>query len=280
MRSRSTLLALALVVATSTSLLAQATPAPSPYKILTITRESVKPGRGPAHDKLESDWARAQVGAKSNYHFLAIRSITGPRETWFLSGFPSWTEYTRAAKAYDDSPALAAIDARMAPQESEMLTDARTMVLQLRDDLSYGQGSLPDMRFLSISRVSVRPGHNAEFVDQRKIVKAAHESAHVTDSYSVYEATAGAPAGTFFIFVPRKSLSEIDDAETVHGAAYLAAMGGDEGRKSAAAAAANYLLSSQTDHFAFLPKQSMVSANWAKSDPSYWTVTTAGAAKP
>jgi hypothetical protein len=280
MASRSTLRALALVVATSTSLGAQTASPPNPYKILTISRETVKPGRGPAHDKLESDWARAQMAAKSNYHFLAIRSITGPRETWFLSGFPSWAEYTRVGKAYDESPALAAIDARMAPQESEMLTDSRTMVLLRRDDLSYGEGSLPDMRFFSISRVSVRPGHNAEFVDERKIVKAAHESAHVADSYSVYEATAGAPAGTFFVFVGRKSMSDIDDAETVHGAAYVAAMGGDEGRKRAAAAAANYLVSSQTDHYAFLPKQSMVSADWAKSDPSYWTVKMAGAPKP
>jgi hypothetical protein len=280
MRSRSTLLALALVAATSTSLAAQPAPAPSPYKILTITREAVKPGRGAAHDKLESDWARAQMAAKSSYHFLAIRSITGPRETWFISGFPSWAEYTRMAKAYEDSPALMAIDARMAPQESEMLADARTMVLLRRDDLSYGQSSLPNMRFFSISRVSVRPGHNAEFVDQRKIVKAAHETARVADSYSVYEVTAGAPAGTFFVFVGRKSMSDIDDAETVHGAAYLAALGGDEGRKSAAAAAANYVVSSQTDHYAFVPKQSVVTADWAKADPSYWTVRVASDSKP
>ncbi|MDB4886185.1 MAG: hypothetical protein JWN79_1623 [Gemmatimonadetes bacterium] len=280
MSSRFTLLALALVVATSPSVGAQASAPPNPYKILTIARETVKPGRGPAHDKLESEWARAQMAAKSTYHFLAIRSLTGPRETWFLSGYPSWAEYTRLNKAYDDAPALAAIDARMAPQESEMLTDSRTMVLRLRDDLSYGQASLPDMRFFSISRVSVRPGHNAEFVDERKSVKAAHESAHVADSYSVYEATAGAPAGTFFVFIGRKSMSDIDDGEAIHGAAYLAALGGDEGRKRAAAAAANYLAGSQTDHYAFLPKQSMVSADWAKSDPSYWTVKMAGAPKP
>jgi hypothetical protein len=280
MRNRSTLLALTLAATASMPLGAQAAAAPSPYRILTVTRETVKPGRGLAHDKLESDWARAQVAAKSSYHFLAIRSITGPRETWFLSGFPSWAEYTRVNKAYDDAPALGAIDARMGPQESEMLTDARSMVLLLRDDLSYGQGSLPDMRFFTITRVSVRPGHNAEFVDQRKLVKAAHETAHVADSFSVYEATAGAPAGTFFVFVGRKSMSEIDDAETVHGAAYLAAMGGDEGRKRSAAAAANYAVSSQTDHYAFLPKQSMVSAEWAKSDLSYWSVRMAGAPKP
>jgi hypothetical protein len=280
MHSRSTLLALALAVATSPSLGAQAAATPSPYKILTITRESVKPGRGPAHDKLESEWARAQMAAKSTYHFLAIRSITGPRETWFLSGFPSWAEYTRIGKAYDDAPSLVALDARMGPQESEMLSDARSMVLLLRDDLSYGQGNLPDMRFFSISRVSVRPGHNAEFVEQRKIVKAAHETAHVADSYSVYEATAGAPAGTFFVFVGRKSMSEIDDAESVHGPAYVAAMGGEEGRKRSAAATANYMISSQTDHYAFLPKQSMVSADWAKSDPSFWSVRMAGAPRP
>jgi hypothetical protein len=280
MHSRTTLLALALAAALAPPVGAQATPAPSPYKILTVTRESVKPGRGPAHDKLESDWALAAMAAKSTYHFLAIRSMSGPRETWFLSGFPSWAEYERVGKAYDDVPALVAIDARMAPQESEMLSDARSMVLLLREDLSYGQGNLPDMRFFSISRVSVRPGHTAEFVEQRKIVKAAHETARVADSYSVYEATAGAPAGTFFVFAARRSMSEIDNAEALHGPAYVAALGGEEGRKRSAAAAANYLVGGQTDHYAFLPKQSMVSAEWAKSDPSYWTVRMPATTKP
>jgi hypothetical protein len=279
MRTRSRHLAFALVVATSASLGAQAVPAPSPYKVLSITREAVKPGRAAAHDKLESEWARAEMAAGSPYHFLGIRSLTGPRETWFLSGFPSWAEYSRVGKAYNDAQALAAVDARMAPQESELLTDARSMMLVLRDSLSYGQGDLPNMRFFSISRVSVRPGHTAEFVDQRKAIKAAHETAHVADSYSVYEVTAGAPAGTFFIFVGRKSLSELDDASTVHGAAYLAALGGDEGRTRNAAAVANFEVSSQTDLFAFLPKQSMVSAEWAKSDPSYWSVRTASTPK-
>ena len=275
MHYRSSLLAVALAAAAAPAVLAQAAAAPNPYRVLWVTRESVKPGKGDAHDKLESEWARSLAAAKIPYGALAIRSVTGPRETWFMSGFPSHAEYTRMSKAFDANPALAAVSTRLDPQEGELLADVRGMVLQEREDLSYGAPvSMPQMRYFSVTRISLRPGHLAEFEEVRKLVKQAHETARVADNHSVYEATAGAPAGTFFIFVPRKSLAELDDVTKIHGAEYLAALGGDDGRKKIAAMQANYLISSQTDHFAFVPSQSIVGANWAKEDPTYWKVLT------
>jgi hypothetical protein len=271
MRYRSSLLALALATAVSPNLLAQAAAPPNPYRILFVHRESVKPGKGDAHDKLESEWARSLAAAKMPVSALALSSMTGPRETWFVSGFPSHAEYTRLFRAYQTIPALPAISTRLDPQEADLVGDARGMVLQAREDLSYGAvANLPRMRYFTISRISVRPGHGPEFEEARKLVKQAHETARATDSYSVYQATAGAPAGTFFIFVPRKSLAELDDEAKVHGPEYRAALGGDEGRKKMAAMTANFLISSQTDHFAFVPSQSIVNADWAKEDPTYW----------
>ena len=276
MSHRISLLALALVSAISPALRAQApAPAANPYRVLNVMRESVKPGKGGAHDKLENAWAQAFADAKMPYGLLGMSAVTGPRETWYVSGFPSYAEMARMTKAFGDRPALTAAVARFDPQESEMLSDARGMVLLLRDDLSYGQGSsLATMRFMTVTRLTVRPGHVPEFVEARKMTKQAHETAHLSDSYSVYEATAGAPVGTFFVFVARKSLAELDDAATIHGPAYLAALGGEEGRTKMTTMSGNYLVSSQTDHFAFVPSQSVVSAGWAAADPSYWKLRT------
>jgi hypothetical protein len=275
MHARSSLLALALLTAAPPAVLAQAAAPANPYRILYVTRESVKPGKGDAHDKLEAEWARALASAKMPYGSLAIRSLTGPRETWFMSGYPSYAEQARLDKAYSANPALAAVGTRLDPQEGELLSDARGMVLQVREDLSYGvMANLPQMRYYTITRVSVRPGHGAEFEEVRKLTKQAHETARLTDSYAVYQAMAGAPAGTYFVIAPRKSLAELDDAERLHGPEYIAALGGAEGQKKMAALAANYLISSQADHYAFLPSQSIVGAGWASQDPTYWKLQT------
>ncbi|MDB4898968.1 MAG: hypothetical protein JWN53_776 [Gemmatimonadetes bacterium] len=274
MHFRTSLVALALVATAVPGARAQQPAAPNPYKILFVQREAIKPGRGAAHDKLESEWARSFAAAKMPFAGLAIASMTGPRETWFLSGFPTYAEYARLLKAFGGNAELSAITTRLDPQDSEFTSESRGMVLQARDDLGYGSPNLPQMRYFTITRVSVRPGHVAEFEEARKLVKQAHETAHVGDSFSVYAATAGAPAGTFYVFAPRKSLTELDDAEKIHGAEYLAALGGDEGRKKMASMAANYLISSQADHFAFVPSQSIVSARWAKEDPTFWKLQT------
>lgn len=276
MSYRSTLLALALASAVSPTARAQSeAPAPNPYRVLYVSRESVKPGKVGAHNKLEAQWAKAAADAKMPLGILALSAITGPREIWYVSGFPSYAEFSRMGKAMDDLAALSAVSARMEPQEGDLLSDARGMTLQVREDLSYGTGpSLATMRFFSITRASVRPGHVSEFEDARKMIKQAHETAKVSDSFSIYEVTSGAPAGTFYSFVPRKSLAELDDNARIHGPEYVAALGGDEGRKKLAALAGNYLNGSQTDQFAFVPSQSVVSAAFAAADPTFWKLRT------
>ena len=185
MSYRSTLLALALASAVSPTARAQSeAPAPNPYRVLYVSRESVKPGKVGAHNKLEAQWAKAAADAKMPLGILALSAITGPREIWFVSGFPSYAEFSRMGKAMDDLAALSAVSARMEPQEGDLLSDARGMTLQVREDLSYGTGpSLATMRFFSITRASVRPGHVSEFEDARKMIKQAHETAKVSDSF-------------------------------------------------------------------------------------------------
>ena len=166
---------------------------------------------------------------------------------------------------------MAAIGKRYSSVEGEYLNDARGMVLTRRADLSYGAPSdLAASRYFSVTRISVRPGHNAEFEENRTMVKAAHESAKLADSYTMWQAAAGAPAGTYFILVARKSLTEIDEGAAIHGAAYQAALGGMEAQKKMNANASAAIISSQTDHFAFAPQQSIPPAEWITANPGYW----------
>lgn len=263
MKSRISLLGFAIAAAAPAVMSAQAAP-----QLLTIGIESVKPGKGWPHDKLEAAWASAQVATAPKYGFLAMKSMSGPAQVWYASLRSSWADLEKSNTT--NTPAQDAVDARFRPQESELLSDTRDLILARVDSLGYGQArDIAQMRYMSVTRVSVRAGHYDEWAEARMVAKHAHEAAHLTDEYSIWRVVAGAPAGTFYQFSARKSLAELDETGTIHGPAYQAAIGA-EGQKKLDAAQANAVTASQVDQFAFVPAQSVMSAEMTKSDPAYW----------
>jgi hypothetical protein len=277
MRSYLRILPFALAVTSPAALLAQ-TPPPA-NNVFTIFRESVKIGKGDAHDAHETAWARAMAATKDPVPFIAMTNLTGPAEIWYMSAYPTWADYEKANDGI--SAAAKAVGKQYRPAETEYLNDGRTMILRPRTELGYGgPADLPNMRYISVTRVSVRPGHTSEYEEGRKMAKAAHEAAHLTDSYSVWEVTSGAPAGTFYQFVARKSLAEIDAGATIHGPAYIAALGGDSGQKKLAALTSAAVISQETDHFEFTPSQSVAPPAWITANPGYWKPKAATPKKP
>ena len=261
---------LALLAAAPATLLAQSGAAP-PANLLSVFRESVKVGKGPAHDALETAWSGALIAAKTPVRMVAISSLTGPAEIWYIAPYESWAAYEKSTDVSNNTPALSAIDKKFRAQEDQYLSDARGMTLRPRAELSFGPlADLPNMRYISVTRINVRPGHTAEYEEARKMVRAAHEKARLTDSYTIWQATAGAPAGTFYQFVARKTLVELDSTATIHGAAYIAALGGEEGQKKLAALEASGVNTQQTDHFEMTPSQSVPPDEWVKANPKMW----------
>src|SRR5713226_7208291 len=70
-----------LLSATSLALAQEQAPS-GPPKVLQIFREEVKPGKAPAHEKVEAGWPRAFANASSPTHYIAMVSVTGPSEAW------------------------------------------------------------------------------------------------------------------------------------------------------------------------------------------------------
>ena len=265
MRSYLRVLPLVLAVAAPAALRAQTTPMP-PNNVFSIFRESVKVGKGHAHNDHETAWARAMTAAKNPDPFVAMTSLTGPNEIWYMAAYPTWADYQNSLDRVN-----AVVDNKYRPAEADYLNDSRGMTLRPRAELGYGgPPDLPNMRYVSVTRISVRPGHTSEYEDARKLVKAAHEAAHLTDHYSMWEVTSGAPAGTFYLLVPRKSLAELDSGAVIHGPAYIAALGGDSGQKKLAALTSSAVISSQTDHFEFTPSQSDPPPAWITANPGFW----------
>src|SRR5271154_3285397 len=74
-----------------------------PPKVLTITREFIKPGKnGNAHDKTESLFVGAMSAAKWPTHYLAMDSLTGRPRSLFFTGYESFAagqnDYTAEMK--------------------------------------------------------------------------------------------------------------------------------------------------------------------------------------
>src|SRR5690349_3342856 len=96
-------LALSLVVAPS--LLAAQGAQPPQNNVLTIYREIIKTGKGPAHASMETAWSWANLQAKAPA-YIAATVISGPNEVWYISAYPTWADYQKGNDSTNMTPAL------------------------------------------------------------------------------------------------------------------------------------------------------------------------------
>src|ERR1700694_4658784 len=61
-----------------------------PPPVLWIQRELVKPGKGSAHNDWEAGWPAAFGKANWPTTYIAMNAISGPNESWFLIGYPTF----------------------------------------------------------------------------------------------------------------------------------------------------------------------------------------------
>jgi len=242
---------------------------PPPPKVLQIYREEVKPGKGPAHEKVEAGWPRAFAKAAWPTHYLAMTSMTGPAEAWFAVGFDSYGAWEKDTKATEANTALSAELDKLSVADAECISGARSIVALRREDLGFGP--TPDIaktRYFRIITFKVRPGHEKDFTDAVKIVKDAYQKAGVAISWAVYQVNGGMPGPTFMVWVPMRSLAETD---TVLGAMKaIQDAEGEEGQKSLAKMAGDGYLSFEQNFFAISPKMSYPPKAWVDKDPAFW----------
>lgn len=259
---------------------AQQQAAMGPPPVLVIGREVVKPGKGAAHEQWEAGWPRAYAKAKWPTHWLALTSLTREGRVLFLTGYGSMADWEKDRQNLDQNAALSAEDAALGAKDGEFLQESRTTVFRYMPDLSYqAPGPIATMRYFTIVSINVKPGHGDHFADVRKVIKAAHEKANLSDGYAVYHTVWGRSTGHYLIFLPLKSLKEADDSPTIHGKAYKDALG-EDGQKKLAEFNAQGVESIESNLFAFSPKMSYVSKEWIDADPDFWAPKPKAAAKP
>jgi hypothetical protein len=240
-----------------------------PPKVLNIIREYTKPGKaGMSHEKTESAFIQAMSAAKWPTHYLAVDSLSGKPRTLFLTGFDSFEAMEKDAKAFEKNAALAAATDHAGIVDGELLSDTDMTDLAFREDLSLRAGTdIPHMRYFEISLFHIKPGHDKDWEALVKMYQTAFEKMPDVH-WATYESVYGQADGTFIIFNPMKSASEIDRG-FAQGKAFEAAMG-EEGMKKLRELTAATVESSQTNLFSFNPRMSYIDEGWIKADPDFW----------
>src|SRR5258708_1454539 len=77
----------------------QSVPMPSP--ILLIAREPLVAGRENAYREIEEETARLSARLGCPHPYLAMESLTGPKEIWWFNGFDSPEDQRQVAEAYE-----------------------------------------------------------------------------------------------------------------------------------------------------------------------------------
>ena len=210
--------------------------------------------------------------ARANWptHYLAMTTVTGPSEAWFLTGYPSFAAWEKDREDTDKNTALTADLDRLVEKDGELLTNGRSLVAFLREDLSAGDPvDIAKMRYFRLLTFRVRPGHESDFQDSVKIVRSAYEKAKIELPWAVYQISGGMPGPTFMILLPMKSISEIDASISRAGAIREAE--GPENEKSLAKMASDGFATVESNVFAFSPAMSYPSKEFVARDPEFWT---------
>ena len=276
MRTLPARLAVPLALALLTGLAhGQGVPSSQP-SLLNINREEVKVGHVEDHAETEVGWPAAYARSKSPNYYLALVSMTGPSEAWYVGSYASHAAFGEGMKRDEADPVLSAELGRLSRADAAHLNNLRSVQAIGRPDLSYG--AFPDiglMRFFEIQTWRVRPGHESGFEAAAKSFAAAARKGNPSASWRVYEVIAGLPGPTYYIFSSVKEFAEFDKVMQAN-AATMAAMPAEE------LAAANKFLAegltnSETQRFRLDPAQSYVDAATKAKDPAFWTPKRAAA---
>jgi hypothetical protein len=260
-------LVLSLLPVFAGSLAAQAM-APPPY--LQIFQEQVKVGRAGAHSQIESGWPRAFAKAKIPNHYIAMTTVYGPPEAWFSGGARSIAEIEEQNQAIEKVPNLSKELDRLSAADAVNLSGYRAVLARYHPELSNGPDINPaEARLWEVLIFTVKPGREGSFAEAAKLYRTMVQGAKVTMPWATYAVMSGMPGPVFLVFLPHKTLAEIDPA-TGPMAALEKSMNEEQMKKLGSLAEGYSSVESRI--FAVNPEMSYPRPEWVTQDPGFWGV--------
>lgn len=267
MRVRHILGVTSLFLAPATAM-AQGVPTTQP-NMISIVREQVKLGRAAEHEKFEMGWPAAYEKAKSQFNYIALTSLTGPGEAWYVSTYANNAAIGQSMKDEDTNPVLAAELARLSKGDAEFISGVSVIHAAARPDLSFG--AFPNIalqRFWAITIFRVRPGHEAGFEAAAKTYAASAKRNSPGTSFRTYQVVAGMPGPAYLVFGSVASFAEFDQNAT-NGAKIMSSMTPDESATMQKFAAEG-MINSESQRFRLNAPMSFVNKATKDQDPAFW----------
>ncbi|HWO00651.1 MAG TPA: hypothetical protein VNS63_15440 [Blastocatellia bacterium] len=241
-----------------------------PPKVLSIFREEIKAGRGSAHEKVEAGYVRALQKANWPVYSLAMTPAAGGTDAWFMTAYDSFAAMEKDRQSTGKNAQLTADFDRLDALDADFRTGQRSIVCVLNEELSFGGNfDVSQMRYFSVNTVRVRPGHDEEYREARRLLVEAQRKANPNAHSVLYAVAAGMPNGTYLVFTPRKSLAELDPNPAVAKAVQDAL--GEDNSKKRQKLLADSVISTETSIYLFSPRMSYVPKEWAKTGGEFWT---------
>jgi hypothetical protein len=240
-----------------------------PPKLLTVTREYTRPGKsGTQHEKTESAFVQASMRADWPTHYLAMESLSGKPRALFFTGYDSFEAWGKDLAATEKNSTLSSALDRAWAADGDLLSETDAATLVFREEYSlHPEVDISHTRFFEITGFQVKQGHDKDWDEIVKLVKAAYE--RIPDAHwSAYQAVYGAPDTTYIIFNPIKSLAEVDK-NFASNKQFEEAMG-EAGMKKLSELSAAAIETSGTNLFAINPRMSYPMDEWVKGDPEFW----------
>lgn len=262
------LLAAAVLVAGGTAMIAQSLPTTQP-KIVQIYREQIKPGHIAAHKANESGWPAAFAQAKSPDYYLAMESMTGSPEVWFVGNFESYTAWGKAMDRDAADSTLTAATDRLQAADAEHLNGLDVLEAVAAPELSHG--AFPDLnkqRFWNITVWRIRPGHDADFVATHAAYVKIATTAAPNASWRTYRVTGGMPNGTYITFSSVASFGQFDRSMAEGDAAGKAMTPQDQALFSKFFSES--VINQTSNKYRLDASMSYVSPETRATDPAFW----------
>jgi hypothetical protein len=228
-----------------------------PSPIIYIYREQIKSGKSAAYTQIEEAAARFCAKANCPNPYLAITSLTGPNEAWWINGFDSMDAMEKVWHQYGANQEISQELDRVAEKKADLAFSANIWMARFRDDLSFSSTQLSP-HFISISVIHVRPGHVANFEKMRQFLRNVQRNS-IGHPLWVYQVTSGAEDTTFLVMIPGRTMQEIQATPVP-----------DDHLSNLGDLIRDAIASSETRLYAVSPSMSMPASSWVEADPDFW----------
>jgi len=271
-KRRAIALMLSLLVAHLTAQTGNAPTLPTaPPNLLLLVHQQFRFGSESAREKNEIEIAKACRELSVPNQWIALQSISGAPEALFFDPLDSFEQMDYASAAWGKINAVHPDLARLQEEIRKLETSERTIIAVRRSDLSYRAGfiDLSKARYMRVLEIQLLPGHEEDFVEAFKTLRAAYEKIKADSPWVVYQVNVGMSSPTFFAFVPMSALRQNDDLLEWRGP--LRDAEGQAGADRMQQIAREAYRSTESNLYAISPRMSHVFKEFADGDSGFWS---------